>query len=169
MDNVSKTSEFSRIYTFNAIKQAKQKEVSLKASTEECAALAKRIQVSRINEFIVNAVIGITDEPNVIHAIGVLSAKIKQAGDTKEQDLSCPIDVFFKPESEIELNAEISIDELDIEPYENGCIDFGEICAQYLSLALMPFPTVDDFNEEFVEVYSEPKDTPFAELERLKS
>ena len=167
MGDSKQQQEFSRIYKYNAIKQVEEKEVSLKASEEERLSLAKRIQVSEIKEFRINAVLGVVDEPNTVHAVGILNATVMQDGDKDPQEIVTPVDVFFKPEADMPSDDAFE-DDRDIEPYSNGEIDFGEVCVQYLSLSLMPLLDLSDFDVEFEEVYSEPRTTPFADLERLK-
>lgn len=161
--------EFSRLYKLSAIQKVKEQEIALTASQEECVALAKRIQVGEVREFRVNVVVGITEEPNTVHVVGVLNATLMLEDKEEPQEITSPIDVFFKPAAVFEENLDGALEgALDIEPYSDKTIDIGEVCVQYLSLELMPYTDLDDFEIEFEKVYSEPRENPFADLEQLK-
>lgn len=167
-DNIEQqVSEFSRVYKFSAIKQAKEKDIEVKASADELVALAERLQLANISEFRVNAVIGAAEDPDTAHLVGVLNASLTLEGENEPREITSPIDVFFKPEAIFE-NLDLWDSDVDVEPYSDGTIDVGEVCVQYLSLELMAFVDWDEFDMDFEEVYSEPGESPFAQLEQLK-
>lgn len=89
--------------------------------------------------------------------------------------LDFPIHLILRRGSEEEFHDDIEAnyedEEKDLEFYQNHEIDLGEICAQYLALALDPYPrrlVKDDKNTfENTEV-SDKKVNPFAVLEKLQ-
>ena len=75
--------------------------------------------------------------------------------------------LLYGPPGDEQAEIEIDIDETVFEPLTGELIDIGEAVAQELSLALPQFPRLPDALLDPAET-SQPRDGPFAALERLR-
>lgn len=134
-------SEFARMYDPRLLPGAEQ---VLTASTEECAALARRFDLVRIDRL--EARIMLDKDGVATTAVGRLLADIVQSCAVSGEDLPVsidePVSLRFVPEGapsapdeEIELEA----DELDEMAYAGSQFDLGEALAQTLALAIDPY------------------------------
>jgi uncharacterized metal-binding protein YceD (DUF177 family) len=134
-------SEFARTYDPRLLPGAEQ---VLTASTEECAALARRFDLVRIDRL--EARIMLDKDGVATTAVGRLLADIVQSCAVSGEDLPVsidePVSLRFVPEGapsapdeEIELEA----DELDEMAYAGSQFDLGEALAQTLALAIDPY------------------------------
>lgn len=134
-------SEFARTYDPRLLPGAEQ---VLTASTDECAALARRFDLVRIDRL--EARIMLDKDGAATTATGRLLADIVQSCAISGEDLPVridePVSLRFVPEGapsapdeEIELEA----DELDEIAYAGSQFDLGEALAQTLALAIDPY------------------------------
>ena len=135
--------EFSRPID---VRQADGRTVELAASADECAALARRFVLVRIDRL--EASVTIDRDGDAVNAVGTMGADLVQSCAVSAEDLPVRIDepirlrfvpesADHQPEEEIELDAE----ELDEIPYAGTTFDLGDAVAQSLALAIDPFLT----------------------------
>lgn len=161
--------EFSRIFD---VRQCDGRTIALIATTDECAALAQRFALVRINRL--EASLVLTREAETILAAGRLHADLLQSCAVSAEDLAItvnePLAMRFVPASgEIALEVELEIDSAEIDEieYTGSQIDLGEAVAQSLALAIDPFAAGPEADKARVLLESR-KDSPFAALEALK-
>jgi uncharacterized metal-binding protein YceD (DUF177 family) len=134
-------SEFSRMYDPRLLPGTEQ---VLTASADECAALAKRFDLVRIERL--EARIMLDKDGPAVTANGRLTGAIVQSCAVSGEDLPVsidePVNLRFvtegapaAPDEEIELEA----DELDEIAYSGSQFDLGEALAQTLALAIDPY------------------------------
>jgi uncharacterized metal-binding protein YceD (DUF177 family) len=151
----------------------------LEADTATRAAMA---EIAGLREILsARAVFDIKpDSGGRVHVAGRLSARIGQTCvvtlEAIENDIDEPIDLIFAPAEQLarptdrdnnepEGRAE-AVDQL--EPIENGVIDLGRLATDVLYLAIDPYPRKAGAVFEPQIAAADPKDHPFAALERLK-
>ncbi len=116
--------------------------LEIKATPEECAALAERFDLVRVKHL--SARIKLTRDGPSVRATGQLKADIVQSCAVSAEDLPVrihePIALHFVPAQaaqaeEIELDAEM-LDEIEMDGQQ---FDLGEAVAQTLGLAIDPY------------------------------
>ncbi len=138
---VSNVPEFSRMIDRRHLKTAP---MELVATEAECAALAERFAVVRIDSLA--ATLDLVADGEAVDVTGTLRADIIQPCAVSGEDLAVKIreDVTFRfvpelaegsPEEEITLDSPI-LDEIE---YSGLTFDLGEAVAQSLALAIDPF------------------------------
>ena len=165
--------EFSREVD---VRQAEGKHMQLTASPKECAALAHRFGLVRIERLAAELVLSRVE--NGAEGRGRLDAAIVQTCAVSGEDLPVNIDeqIFFRfvsagedhrPDEEVE----IALDECDEIEFSGTMIDVGEAVAQSLALAIDPFAVGP--NAEAVRrkagLLGEGAAGPFAALAALKA
>ncbi|QHL89828.1 DUF177 domain-containing protein [Sphingomonas changnyeongensis] len=136
--------EFSRPVEASTI-GAEPRAITVTATDEERRRLAGRFRLAAIGRL--EAELRLVRRGEAIHADGTASGEAVQhcvvTGDPVPVALDVPIAVRFVadapaagPEEEIELSAE----DLDTLPVEDGRIDLGELVAESFALALDPYP-----------------------------
>ncbi|WP_374531069.1 DUF177 domain-containing protein [Novosphingobium sp.] len=166
-------SEFSRPYDLRHLPAEPQ---VLEASAEECAALAGRFDLVRVDSL--TATITLTPEGAVVRADGRIKAAIVQSCAVSGEDLPVKVDepvalrfvppgTAHNPDEEVELDAD-ELDEIEMEA--EGRFDLGEALAQSLALAIDPFAEGPQAEEARRKAgLLEPDQTgPFAALAALK-
>lgn len=137
------TPEFSRMLD---VRQVSGRAVTLTATPEERAALARRLGIVRIDRL--EAEVSLDRAGEVVTAEGTLAADIVQACAVSAEDLPSQVREGFsfrfvpasehrQPDEEVELDAE-DCDEIE---YSGSTVDVGEAVAQSLALAIDPFAT----------------------------
>lgn len=165
-------SEFSRSYD---PRQLPGSAVELDASEAECAALAKRFGLVRIDRM--SARIDLLREAEGASAKGRLHAAIVQSCAVSGEDLPVsidePVNLHFvpagapsAPDEEIELE-EAELDEIE---FTGSLFDLGEALAQTLALAIDPYAVGPNAEEARRKAGLLDKDIagPFAALAALK-
>jgi uncharacterized metal-binding protein YceD (DUF177 family) len=161
-------SEFTRMIDLREIGNAP---VTLTASAEECAALAKRFDLDTVKSM--TATIALEPNGTSVAAEGRVKAQIVQSCAVSGDDLPVTIDeplaVRFvparppgKPDEEIELDPE----QLDEVEYTGIAFDLGEAVAQTLALAIDPYlegPNADEARRKAGLLGGNPSN-PFAAL-----
>lgn len=117
---------------------------SIAASQAERAALCARFGWLSLDRLNAEAVM--TSGSGRVTAKGRLRATLAQACVATGEPVAARIDEAFEvrfvedklPDEEAEI--ELSADDLDVMPIEDGMIDLGEAIAQTLALALDPYP-----------------------------
>lgn len=133
--------EFTRTYDLRSVPAAL---ITLTATPAECAALAQRFDLVRIDAM--QAAITMAVAAGTVVVTGRLQASIVQScaisGDDLPVTIDEPVSLRFvpegtppRPDEEIELDTE----ELDEIPLQGGQFDLGEALAQSLALAIDPF------------------------------
>lgn len=162
--------EFSRPVD---LREADGKRLSLCASEEERAALARRFAIVRIDRL--EADVTLERNGEEVRATGRLSADIVQSCAVSAEDLAVTVDEKlalrfvpetreYRPDEEVELDA----DDCDEIEYSGGVLDVGEAVAQSLALEIDPFAVGPDAeNIRQAGLLGEGKANPFAALKGL--
>lgn len=167
--------EFSRPPEFSRkvdIREADGKRLTLSADAAECAALAVRLGIVRIDRL--DAQIELERIGYTVTASGTLIAEIVQSCAISAEDLPVSVretlafrfvpESSHRPDEELELNAN-ACDEID---YTGTSFDVGEAVAQSLALAIDPFAVGPDAEEvRQTGLLGEGKSNPFAALKGL--
>lgn len=133
-------SEFSRIYDLSLSSTLKQK-YHIYATEEERRALAKRFNIPTIERLEADFSITPDEEGQIFQVMGILSAYIVQQCSVTSNAVDETIDTSLRIKICLGQETEnCALDEEDIEYSQNGKVDLGELMAQYLSLAMEPFP-----------------------------
>ena len=162
--------EFSRELDLRSVPA---KPLLLRASPEECAALARRFGLVSIETLTAEVMLGA--EGAEVEANGRLVASIVQSCAISGEDLPVSIDeplaLRFVPERAIEADeVELEEDDLDEIPYSGTTFDLGEAIAQSLALAIDPYacgPNAERVREE-AGLSTPEASGPFAALAALK-
>jgi uncharacterized metal-binding protein YceD (DUF177 family) len=165
-------SEFSRVID---IRQAGGKELRLEADAAECAALATRFGLVRIDRL--EAQVALHREDRAVDVCGRLTGEIVQSCAVSAEDLPVAIEEELsfrfvpaseehRPDEEVEIGAQ-DCDEIE---YEGTAFDLGEAVAQSLGLAIDPYATGPNAEEARARAgISAPEESgPFAALKGLK-
>lgn len=143
----------------------------ISATPEECLNLAKRFGIRAINRFSCRvSVVECQGHLGGYDLEGVVEAEITQSCIATLEDVPQEIQTNFsvlvlEPSKQKELYPGQE-DEEDIEFLEDGVLDVGEIAAQYLALAIDPFPRSSSAPEK-LNTSVEDKQSPFSVLEKL--
>ena len=137
-------SEFSKILLAEALGEA-AKFVRLEANAVECAALAVRFELVSVESLVGDLIIERIKGSEIIRVRGRMSAEIQQfcviSGETVRGNLVESVDERFSSSDETGIEIEIAFEEENPpEPIMEGKIDLAEIIAQYLAVAIDPYP-----------------------------
>jgi uncharacterized metal-binding protein YceD (DUF177 family) len=167
------TPEFSRPVDPETISES-LRHLEIGADEAERAALARRFGLERIDRL--GARLRLQRRAGIVHADGHVEAAVVQAcvvtGDPLPASIDAPFSVRYVPDafapSEEEL--ELSAEDCDTLPIENGAIDLGELAAETLVLALDPFPRSEGADSALRDsgLLDEAEPSPFAALKVLK-
>lgn len=165
--------EFSRMIDRRSITA---KPVTLTATADECAALAKRFEIVAVESL--EAVLSIEARGEDVHATGTLTADVLQSCAVSGEELSVSVNdtlsLHFIPERALpdyapDEEVELSEEELDQIPYSGTSFDLGEAVAQSLALAIDPFiegPNADETRRRHGLVEEGEQDGPLADMLR---
>jgi uncharacterized metal-binding protein YceD (DUF177 family) len=148
---------------------------TLSASPDELVRLAQRFDLVAIEKL--SAIVHLERRPgsDIIHVEGRLEADVVQTCVVtllpfpSHVEDSFAID-FVQGPAEATSEIELDMDAEPPEPIENGVIDTGELVAQYLSLALDPYPRSPGaaLGSTWTEPQSEERSSPFEVLRNMK-
>jgi uncharacterized metal-binding protein YceD (DUF177 family) len=163
------TQEFSRVFD---VRQCDGRDVTLEATPEERAALAKRFGLVRVDSLKAN--LSLSRDGEMLHANGTMSAQFVQSCAVSAEDLpvslSEPLTLRFvpaKPGDNSDEDIEIDSDDPDEIEYPGSSIDLGEAVAQSLALAVDPFAVGPEAEEARARLEGT-RDSPFDVLAALK-
>ncbi len=144
MTTIPPTPEFSRLIRVDALKE-NPKSFKIKASAEECAALAERFSLLSVESLSANIRLTLQKD-GLARLEGGLSAKVTQTCVITLEPVESFIETSFDqlhggdPE-EIHKEMEFPGNDGDApEPFVGGAMDLGEITAEKLALELETFP-----------------------------
>lgn len=150
--------------------------IDLAADTQECAAIADRLDLLSLDRLEAHAVLSRNGQE--IRARGRLKASLEQAcvatGEPVPERIDEPFDLLFAPapggadpDDEVELDS----GDLDTIFHDGAAIDLGREIADTLALAIDPYPRSPGADAALKEagVMSEEEAGPFAALAALKS
>lgn len=147
--------------------------VAIAASTEECAALARRFDLIAVGRLTGDFTLR-RDAAGIL-AEGDVRAAVTQACSITGEPLGTTIDErvalrFVDGEGAAADDVELADTDLDVVPYDGGAIDLGEAAAGTMALALDPFPRGPgaDAALRAAGVLSESAAGPFGALAVLK-
>lgn len=176
--------EFSRFVDVDDIKDGQSVREKLTADEDERRALAKRFDLKEIKSF--RADITVTNQGGVIFLVtGKLTADIVQTCVVTLEPVPVRIEESFEvycadaesiPVVSNDMEYDVTEDEDLPEPIVDGKINIGELAAQFLSLAIDPYPHAEGVEvEDDGTVWREhdendkpEKPNPFAVLKDLK-
>ncbi len=179
--------EFSRVIDTETLGDA-VKTLKIEASPDERSRLAERFGLEGLDSF--NAELSLTPEGGgrLFRLTGTFEADVTQTCvvtlEPLETRVTGALDRLYDPaqsENNDEENFDVEADDPP-EPAPDGLIDVGEAAAEQLALELDPFPRKSDVSltefstgpdgegpaQEGEEALPEPKNSPFAILEKLK-
>lgn len=170
--------ELSRVVQLSDLVQGKKLTMDVKATAEECAALAARMGILELKSMQTKLDIKQTQTAGNYRIDGHIQAKLVQACGVTFQPVNEVIDETFVetlttveanlvPEDDVDGNDDVPVDLI-----QGDSFDAGEIVAQWLTLLLNPYPRSDAPDYEYNEVArtedGEPVHTPFDVLGQLK-
>ncbi len=165
-------SEFSRLFDLRHLPAGA---VELEASAQECAALAARFDLVRVDAL--TASLRFETEGSAVLAKGRLKAAIVQSCAVSGEDLPVAIDeplaLRFVPPGKTDGGDEIELDEAELDEIEmspQGAFDLGEALAQSLALAIDPYavgPSAEEARRK-AGIVDQEASGPFAALAALK-
>jgi uncharacterized metal-binding protein YceD (DUF177 family) len=170
------TPEFSRLVALDGV-SAGGASLTLKATLEECRALAARFGLVRLDQLEGEVKVERVGEGELIHVAGRLHAAVAQRCvvtlEPFDQAVDAEFDRLFSPDVPEEASGEVEIDaESELpEPLPGTGLDLGEILAEELSLALDPYPRSPEADQWLAERGIAGEDAarnPFAALASLR-
>ncbi|CAN5516526.1 DUF177 domain-containing protein [soil metagenome] len=116
---------------------------TLSATPAECRLLEKRFGLSALHHL--DAVIDLSRwRGNGVKAVGTVSAGIEQVCvvslEPFTSEMREPIERYFLPRSAAPPTLEQSIEQADVDVFDHGIIDLGEMVCEIVALALDPYP-----------------------------
>lgn len=168
--------EFSRPIEVAKI-QPRGMDIDITAKPDECAALARRMGLIGISAFSAKFELRHIDGGTVIDVNGSLSAQVTQQCVVTLEPIPAAVtdtmQALFAPPEMVPADPGtteiIDVMAIDPEPIIDGIIDLGELAAQYLALALDPYPRKSGVElPTFVAVSNQnARENPFAKLKDL--
>lgn len=166
--------ELSRLVDLHELRKNDMITMDLRATEAECAALAKRFGILDVHDLDAHITLMRGARPDLFKIEGELSAIVVQ---------ECCVTLAPVEERVSESYSELlttspqmlgSEEDLDsdkpVELIQGDSIDIGEVVAQWLALALNPYPRSDAPTFEYIEAANASKDmqTPFKVLETIQ-
>jgi hypothetical protein len=138
------TPEFSRVVEAETVSETARR-IEIGADETERRRLAGRFRLRGIERL--SAVVTVQRRAGIIHAEGEVDAAVVQACVVTDEPLSAkvrtPFHVRYVPDAlggSGEEETELSAEDCDTLPLDEGRIDVGEVAAETLALALDPYP-----------------------------
>lgn len=174
--------ELSRVVELDNVRDHTIVNIDIRASREECDALAKRLDILDINDL--NAHVTVTIgarkdlfkiegdiQANLVQECCVTLAPVHEIVNESFAETMTTNAAFLSTKAKDD-DGEIDSDEKPVELIEGDQIDLGETVAQWLTLALNPYPRSNTPYYEHVETTAEEVQgsthMPFKVLEILK-
>lgn len=169
-------SQWKRLVDMQDLRKGDAVTVDMRANKEECAALAKRLGILEVRE--ANGHVSLTRgaRPDLIRVAGEVSAVVVQEccvtlAPVEERIAESYTELLTTSPDSLVPEAETDEDpEKPVELIEGDNIDLSEIVAQWLALALNPYPRSDapPFAHIEAAIDGENMQTPFQVLQGLK-
>jgi uncharacterized metal-binding protein YceD (DUF177 family) len=147
-------------------------EVDLRATTEECAALAADLKLPEVKSL--EARFRLTGKPERVHVAGRITAEIVQICvvtlDPFDSRLDEEVEVDFeepRPDERADPRADLDLAQDGPDEIVDGRIDIGALAAEFLALGLDPYPRKPGVDFSYEE--RDPGENPFARLAALKT
>ena len=165
--------DFAHRITLDSIRDGER--LDLSASGEECAAIAQRLGLVRLDRLDAHATLE-RDGPR-IRARGRVMAALEQScvatGEPVAEHVDEPFDLLFLPgpnAGQSDEEVELAPDDCDVVFYDSGAIDLGGAIADTLALAVDPYPRSAGADAALREagVMTEEQASPFAALAKLR-
>lgn len=170
-----RTSTLKRIIELNDIRQHNQLVFDMRATTDECQTLAKRFGLLEVKELNAYVTLSRGAGADLFKVEGELSAAVVQECcvtlapvdehiSESYSEVLTTVAAALPREEDTDGDADQPVDLI-----EGETLDVGEIVAQWLGLALNPYPRSDAPVFQYLETDSpaEDKQTPFKVLEAL--
>ena len=167
--------DFSYILDVNDVADG-GRDFAFAASPEECAALGQRLGLRKLVSFEVSGQIQPLSDGRTILVQGGFVAEVVQSCvvtlDPVESRLEDTFEIRYVPGGDgavaTESDVEVSPDDGDVEPFDGQSIDLGAVAAEFLSLALDPYPRKSGVEFTF-DTAPERDLGPFAGLAKLRN
>ena len=136
-------SEFSRPFALDTIGDA-PRTVSIKATPDECAALAARFGLAAVQALSAEA--KLTSQTNAYLVKGHIAGSVIQLCIATDEPVPALVNErfeirFVSPQHAADADEiELASDDCDVMEHDGQSLDLGEAAAQTLALALNPFP-----------------------------
>ena len=159
------------------------REFQFEASDDECRALAERLGIPVLHHLKVTGGIGRVTAGGDIDLSGHIQAALEQNCSITLEPIREDVNTSFSIRFSDRISEDTPIGQIDeelgersFEPMPAGPVDVGEIAAQYLSMAMNPFPRIsgvilDVSAFEGVAILSEEDDrearSPFSPLKKI--
>jgi hypothetical protein len=141
-------------------------EVWVRATPEECAAVAARMGIPAIQSLECFFNLWRDDGGITVHAEGRLRAEVTRACVVSAEDFETPVEeefeVVFVPLALVRDDPDPDLP--DEVPYEGDTIDIGEAAVEQLGLALDPYPRIE--GATLLELDDDDDSSPFSILRR---
>lgn len=143
------------------------KHVILKASPEQCKAVAKRLDILELSFCEAELYLSLRNHGHILHVEGSLKAKVTQSCvktmQRVESDIADEFEAWFADHSKaiplsrarhdavtLDTGEEIPMleEQDDPEPMVDGFVDLGDLVVQYLSLSINPYPRITEESGE---------------------
>lgn len=164
------TTEFSRVADLASIRERRRFTAQIEATPDERKALAKRYDVLEVNYVKADIVIkphgadmfqlSYHIDAEIVQACGITLVPLTQTIQEADEEL-----LTTNAEALIPLDEATSLDSVPTDLIDGDHIDYGDIVAQVIALAIDPFPRADNAVEA---VHIEHDTNPFAALKNLK-
>ena len=164
--------EFSRLLALDSVPPTGTT-VHLKASADECRALAARFELVRLDRLEGELTVAPVDPTSMFHVTGHVDADAVQSCVVTFEPVPARVrasfDRLFSREVPADTDAEVEID-VDAEtpePLTGDKLDLGEILAEELSLALDPYPRSPEADRRLAQLAAEGGDNPGGPFDAL--
>lgn len=164
------TTEFSRVAELNSVRERRRYTAQIEATEAERIALAKRYDVLSVNRLVADITIkpqgsdlfqvAYKIDAEVVQACGVSLVPVTQTIQEADEEL-----LTTDAEALTPLDEATAWDNVPTELIAGDRIDYGEIVAQVIALAIDPFPRAEGAGEI---AHIEHETNPFAALQALK-
>lgn len=146
----------------------------IEADTGERAALAERLDLVSLDRLDAELHVKFVAGGPLVRVAGRFQASAVQSCVVTLEPVPAvfdePVETMFGPPVEMPVEVEFTLaDEDPPEPFENGCIDLGEIVVQHLAVVLDPYPRAPGAElSDIADSDGRRADSPFAALAGFK-
>ena len=185
---MSSKNEFSRPVPLSSIEKGGYK-INIEANEKEKEGLSHRFEVDEIRSFSADLTVYPKADQMTYKVQGRFTADVMQScivsGDPVSSHLEDRFEAWYRDQSKILSfidkkqkideweegdEHELRSEEEDPEILNDGILDLGEVAAQFLGLAINPYPKAEEnLTGDHIETKEEDKPNPFAKLAALKT
>jgi len=138
----------------------------VRATAEECAAVAARLDVPAVQSLECLFTLNVEDDGVTVHAQGRLRAEMTRVCVVSAEDFQTPVEeefeICFVPSGQERDDPDP--EQIDEVPYDNDTLDLGEAAIEQLGLVMDPYPRIE--GAELPDIGDGGEASPFAALAR---